>query len=477
MGEQPPMRSYEAKQTAEYFEAVGSFASQMIPTFSYLAVRVEGKWQIYRARLTFSLPGKITPKITVRTANILGGVEHLPSQIEAARELVDSMLSGAINVGHEQIHFPPQFGGSYPIAYIPIHPDGMHGQRRIAVLEINGCDMPNYAAHPPLDWELRAHSMPFDGVWELINTLNLQGSPHNSARFDVVALEVVAIDASSRVVGTEAQVRVRLASGLDRAQTRIGYRILSDNQIVERGQIDGTQIDWTSDENMEVGSATISVPAAAVVQAFACYCGVAYQYWWFGDPEHGQNPRRAAFETGDPNLEFVQSVLTAQSKQARDLEYGVAWLLWMLGFSSAHLGTNSKMQDNPDVFVVAPSGHFAVIECTSGMLKSDNKLPKLKERADAVRKRLASSNNSSVRVLPVIWTTKSRDEVSGERDAAREMGVYVVTRDDVQALVNRTLLPPDAEAIYRDAEQSLSSVAENNSAELQLTLPSVTAPV
>ncbi len=470
MGSEPPLESYEAKQANAYFEAIGSFASRMVPTFSYLAVWHEGKWQIYRARLTFSLPGRVTPKTVIHTANMLGGVEHLPSEIETARRLVDDMLDGLITIGGERLHFAPQFGGGYPITYIPIHPDGSAGQRRISVLEIHGCDMPNYAAYPPFDWELRASSEPFDGVWELFNALNLQSNPHSRSQFDIVALEVVAIDPSSMVVGTEAQFRLRLASGLERSKAAVGYRVQSDNRIVARGQVDSSKMEWSSDGHTDIGTCMIDVPAAAVVQAFACYADVAYQYWWFGDPSHSQNPRRAAFETADPNLDFVQSVLTAQSKNARDLEYGVAWLLWMLGFSSAHLGTNNKMQDNADVFVAVPAGHFAVIECTSGMLKSDNKLPKLRERANAVRNRLASSNNSALRVLPVIWTTKTREEVRGELDDARQMGVCVVTRDDIPQLINRTLLPPDADAIFHDAEQTLKSptTADSDSAQLSL---------
>jgi hypothetical protein len=84
---------------------------------------------------------------------------------------------------------------------------------------------------------------------------------------------------------------------------------------------------------------------------------------------------------------------------ARDLEAGVAWLLWMIGFSAAHLGSTTRTQDAADLIVTSPAGHFAVVECTTGLLRTDNKLPTLVARATEVRKRLDSGNNRHLAVI------------------------------------------------------------------------------
>jgi hypothetical protein len=85
--------------------------------------------------------------------------------------------------------------------------------------------------------------------------------------------------------------------------------------------------------------------------------------------------------------------------------------LWLLGFSVAQLGGTPRTQDAADIIATTPNGHFAVIECTTGLLKADNKLPLLHDRAQAVRRALESSAHNQLRVLPVIVTTKSREEI------------------------------------------------------------------
>jgi hypothetical protein len=54
-----------------------------------------------------------------------------------------------------------------------------------------------------------------------------------------------------------------------------------------------------------------------------------------------QNPKRAVFNVFDANLEILNDFLSksgGRGRNARHLESGIAWLLWMLGFSVAHLG-------------------------------------------------------------------------------------------------------------------------------------------
>ena len=46
----------------------------------------------------------------------------------------------------------------------------------------------------------------------------------------------------------------------------------------------------------------------------------------------------------------------------------------MLGFSVVHLRSTTRMQDAADLLATTPSGHIAVIECTTGLLKAEDKL-------------------------------------------------------------------------------------------------------
>jgi hypothetical protein len=52
----------------------------------------------------------------------------------------------------------------------------------------------------------------------------------------------------------------------------------------------------------------------------------------------------------------------------------------MLGFNPVQLGLTGKTQDFADLILVTPNGHAAIVECTTGLLRADNKLPKLLAR-------------------------------------------------------------------------------------------------
>ena len=86
----------------------------------------------------------------------------------------------------------------------------------------------------------------------------------------------------------------------------------------------------------------------------------------------------------------------------------------MLGFSVIHFGGTPKTSDAPDLIAVTPQGHYAIIECTTGLLKAANKLPHLVERAEKTRQALIASGHGYLRVLPIIVTNKRRDEVKAD---------------------------------------------------------------
>jgi len=212
------------------------------------------------------------------------------------------------------------------------------------------------------------------------------------------------------------------------------------------------------EDGVRIGAATISVPRAAVVHAFACYDGVVYHHYFFGDPNSFQNPRRAAYEAFDPKLETLSDILArAQGPrpESKDFEAAMPWMFWMLGFSPAYVGGPPRMRDAPDFLVSTPNGNVAVLECTVGLLKDDSKLPKLHDRAEAVRRNLNTSSTRHLRVLPVIITAKTVEEIRPDLEQAERLGIHVIARDGIERLIERTLLPQNAELLYEEAERSV----------------------
>jgi hypothetical protein len=133
-------------------------------------------------------------------------------------------------------------------------------------------------------------------------------------------------------------------------------------------------------------------------------------------PLQRTEPPTCSVWTVDPGLNILRDNLgkTGRGRDQHDFEAGVAWLLWMMGFSTAHLGGDKRFE-SADLILVTPAGHFAVVECTTGLLKADSKMARVIERAERVR---AQVQGSGFRVLPVMVTSKTRADVKADLEEA-----------------------------------------------------------
>lgn len=243
------------------------------------------------------------------------------------------------------------------------------------------------------------------------------------------------------------------------SKSRLGYRVFHQGKVVKRASIEGATMRWERREHILYGSADVQIPAGAVLHCTATYDGYAQHQGWITDPSTVQNPNRAVYEAFDSELTILRDFLEnsqGKGRDARDLEAGVAWLLWMSGFSVAHLGGTAKTQDAPDLVATTSRGNFVVVECTTGLLKADNKLPRLIERTEVLRSRLEASGNRHLRVLPVIVSSKSREEVSADLERAEKLGVLVPTKESLSQAIDRTLVLQDSEQIYTEGERTVA---------------------
>ncbi len=140
---------------------------------------------------------------------------------------------------------------------------------------------------------------------------------------------------------------------------------------------------------------------------------------------------------------------------ADDFEEAIGWVLWTLGFASATFGTNPKTSEAFDTIAVSPAGDFLVVECTTGLLRADGKLSKLVARAASLRNVLDASNMRQIRVLPVIVTAMTRDEVKADQQQAKETGVLVLTKENLEMAFDALSHFPDANYWFERAWQSL----------------------
>lgn len=441
---------------AAFFEAARPVeAGYRNDVFSFVAVKHMDVFTLLQARLVRSTDQSASTE-TFQTDLVMAGRFRLGDLGISIDDFLKAALLGSVPTPTGDVRFPPGEAGRYQVAFEPFHQDGLLSQSRLGVLEIEGGAVGGYVDVPAIDWHLRAAPTPYHGLSDLLYSLELS-SLRDQLNISVVAPATMLVDANSKVDDTTARVIARLAYGLPEASVQLGYRIVDQGRTVQRGSLSGTDIHWVDEPAYRVGRANIEVPSGAVVQCFATVCGVAQHFYWIVDPTTSQNPRRAAYQVFDPQLTVLRDFISRQGRgqPARDLEVGVSWLLWLLGFSVANLGGTAKTQDFADIIATTPTGHFVVVECTTGLLKADNKLPLLVQRTEALRQSIERSNHRHLKVLPVLVTSRSRQEVRADLDQAERLGILVLTADELRDAPDRALVQPDADQLFREAEHAV----------------------
>jgi hypothetical protein len=417
----------------DFFAAIAPFekAFQHVG-FSYIAVKNGAQFVIVCGRVFMNTAPPVGLPQQFASTNIRAGHYRLSDLGLDVRGFMTQLIEGEVATPDGPLHLPTSPGGACATSFVPYHPEGLQKQHRVNVLTLMGGQL-EPIPQPDIDWEIKAGSPPYDGLQELMQLFGLGGMTAPTAVVEFIAYNVSAVDGAKSIVsGTNADVHALVAKGLSHDLVTLGYRIYLPGTAAERGTIPGAAMGWTEEEQFDHGRVNIPIPSAAVLNCTISYNGIAQSHFWLTDPEQVQNPRRAAYESFDPKLENLKSIIAnaqTRGQDAREFETAVAWLLWMLGFSVAHLGTGRRSRDAPDQVIVAPSGNFAVIECTTGLLKAENKLALLHDRAEAVRRKLAGSNNAHLRVLPAIVTSKTLAEITPDIEAAEKLGAAVLTRE------------------------------------------------
>ncbi len=462
---------FARRYIGEFLAAVGPLKeAYQNDSFSYVAVETPTGPVLVQGSLFLNVQKPEVPFAQFRSKRVRAGHFYLADGGLTREAVIEQLFNGKFATPHGELIFPANPSNKeYGAHYLPYHDIGLRTQSRLIHISLLGNETREYIEQPQLDWGLRAASEPYDGLQDLLNEFR-PGAPRGVCCVEIAALGVVAIDATSQVNGEEATLLVRAALGADPSKIAVGFRILTQGNVVARQQLQGTAFAWEDRDGLKVGTAKFSVPRAAVVHAIATYAGMAQQHYYFGDPNSFQNPRRAAYEAFDSKLGNLSDILVkAQTgRESKNFEAAIPWIFWMLGFAPIHIGL-PRLGEVSDAILAAPNGNLAVVECTVGLLKDDDKLPKLHDRVQAVRRNLDTSSMRHVRVLPVIVTAKSLEEVQPDMEMAEKFGIYVIARDGLERLLQRTLVPLSADQLYEEAEQAVKAAqdARNSQGALQ----------
>lgn len=417
----------------------------------YVASRRRSDFVILYARIVLdSIPSPST-LTSFASENIRAGCVALSALSCTPENILDRLVQG-VTMKFGRLLFEPS---NLNVRFQPLHPAGLQGQWRLSVLSLSGSPLRELIHQPMIDWELRAHRVPYIHIRDLLNDFKLGDFPGQHAYVEVVVNNLAAIG-NSHLKNGRAIISYNLPLGLDQQLASIGCRIITNDVVSRRVTATGADLAWRDDGPIQIGTIEIETAVDALVHCIAVYDGVAQHDLWLSDLDRSPNPRRTILQQYDAQVQSLTAFLSLSNVKNRqyDFELGCAWLLWLLGFNACPLGFTKRIE-GPDLIATTPLGHIIVVECTTGLLKADNKLAKLHRRAVELRRALSVSH-PHIKVLPVIISALDKQSLGVEMNTAVEQGVIAVSQEDLLETLNRSTLRADPDQLYREMEGTLT---------------------
>ncbi|CAJ4290228.1 hypothetical protein [Burkholderia pseudomallei] len=463
------MNQHIPKMTAAFFEAIEPWKSAYAKArLNFIAVKRDDSLVILAARVYLSAVFRNPTKDWFQAGDLVAGQLELTGGVTAFVQAIEQIASPDGFVIPERGKLALRAEDTQNISVGPpdlLHVEGLNQGNRLAVLTMCGARRDMLAQQPQTDWALKAATLPFDSLNELSVEYGLGAAPNIHTMLEIVAHTATEVWLPSSVKQGKADLGLWLAPNLDRSKARLGYRVIDKGLAVNRGSVDGDKLEWCEESGDVVGKLSLEVPLGAVVQCIASYAGHAHNVRWFADPQTYQNARAAILSNVDQTGKLLRGYLLPdlppKGKAADDFESAVAWMLWGLGFAPVGFGMNAKTRDAFDILAVSPRGDFLVVECTLGLLRAESKLSKLSAREASLRKMLATSGLQHIRVLPIIVTAMTREEIKADLSAAAETGVLVLSREDLEAVFqDERLRFANADQLFDQALQKVAGSQE-----------------
>ena len=380
-------------------------------------------------------------------------------------QLLDQLVTGTLGVGKLQASLA-QDATSTPNLSYRSDPHSANGGNqsaaRFVTLSLTGGSRASAIGratnYVEVDWYLRSHNPPFSDLSDLHAYYGLPSpfEANDSSLVEIVARPPMEMDQRSIIENGTARIRVLSSKKAYRKSISVGFRGIGSSANQLRETVSANQFTWTETDRLFEGEALVEVGDTPTLQCFLSYAGSGIQQWWVHDPQRLLNPRLAIHAAFDTNQTVLKRLLFESKKSdSRSFEDGVAMLMSMLGFAVTQHGRSQKLSDAPDIIAITPAGHVTVVECTVGLPDQDDQIAKVLQRAEAIRKSLASSGWREVQILPIVVTSLSESEIQGHKKDAESQGVVVACLENIQRALTQVQFPVDTDRLFREAVQRL----------------------
>ena len=206
--------------------------------------------------------------------------------------------------------------------YQAITPEAAQQQFRLGQLRIAAGNILQQRRSALLDWELKAHASPYDGLDDLAAQVNAGPLSVGRDVFEVLATPAVNVLYEWEYADGVAQVKLVALPGIDTSKVTLTFRKFSQRQVRSKGLVDADQITWEEKDGRSHGTVPIAVANDEQLHCTACYSGLAQNFGWVVDMRTLPNPRMTAFSAFDEGLATHQLILsrTGRSGNAREFE-------------------------------------------------------------------------------------------------------------------------------------------------------------
>ena len=433
--------------------------------FSFIGARKDGIIKVLQGQLLLGNAQLALPTQFIETTSMAAGYYALAKAGHNFEDVLEKLLSGVLDTPHGPVELAHDDKNEIGV-YLDRHPQVVGGtQKRITKLILSGTQWRQQLLDPRIaTLELRETERPYGDIGELSQELmQARYADVSHASIEILAFNVAEVDLSKRIIGGCAELGIVLSRHLEPAQCTFGCRTLVKDAVVERNRLAGDAFTWGMKEREGLvpvwyGSMNVQVPPGAILQCFVSYAGQFQNDGEVADPDTFSNALRMVHSAFDPDLQILRNYLSeersSRGRDARDFETGIANLLFMLGFSVDPL-FGKPLEEGPDLIATTREGHIALVECTtSGDIDKNGKWSKLVDRAAKLRAVLKNAAHDHLRVLPVIVTSRPREAIA-KREEAKVRGVVVLTREDLEAAIEKTIVPQDPDALFSQAWDSV----------------------
>lgn len=303
--------------------------------------------------------------------------------------------------------------------------------------------------------QLRLAPLPFDGLSDLLNHLNLNDAfdGHRQSRIEIRIFPPIDMRIDESGLKKEKfNLTLHAHPKFETTNVSLAVRIIPETSL-SRKQL-ASKIKWKRRrDGIQVGKLQTSAKGAFAVLSILMAGSNTVRRQFYDDVQRAPNRRLAAFEKFDVNLKMLKRALN--ETDSTSFEIGVNSLAYLLGFSGSVINEN----DAPDILLASPDENIVLIECTTRIKDFSTKLGKLVDRKNSLLSLLRETNDSR-KVYSYLVCGLPKSHITYNKAELAKHKVTLLTKESIDSLLNELKFPKDIEQLLLQDEQILEALAQ-----------------